>query len=57
MIYSYKFYIKTQESESQVTIEVNVDRGFCPPRSCSLSVPKKYIEIYINHKELGLLIN
>ena len=32
-----------------------VDRGFCPTRSCSQSVPKKYTEVYINHKLSGLL--
>lgn len=32
-----------------------VDRGLCPTKFCSYSVPKKYIEVYVNHKLIGLL--
>ena len=32
-----------------------VDRGFCPARPHSHSAPKKYTEVYINYKLVGLV--
>lgn len=33
----------------------NIDRDFCPARSCSHSVPKKLTAVYTNNKLVGLL--
>ena len=34
---------------------VFIDRGFCPTRPHSCSVPKKSTEVYINYQCIGLL--
>ena len=36
-------------------VSMTVDRGFCPAQSCSLSVPQKHTEVYINYNLVDLI--